>query len=367
MLLLVYVILYTALLLLLFFFWKKNTGRHYGGKVDPKVALVIPFRNEMDNLPLMVDQVASYVPQKWQVIWVDDQSDDGSKDFLRGCIQKIPACDWELLDSRGMGKKSALDTGIRNVDADIIITTDADVRFHRNPFLPLIEAFSDPRIQLVAGPVLSSEAKGWFAAFQQIEWASIQLVTGSSFAMKIPLMCSGANLAFRRSAFLEVDGYKGNEHYLSGDDEFLMKKIVHQFGVRCVSFLSTPGALVEVFPFEGLGGFIQQRVRWAGKWRSHRSLPHVFGAAIGFMIPVFALISIVLWQEGRCGFLAFMFFWFIKICAEYYVLGRILLFYGKKQRLVSHILTSVVHPWYVFRVGLGTLYGKFTWKGRKSK
>ena len=38
-------------------------------------------------------------------------------------------------------------------------------------------------------------------------------------------MCNGANLAYERKAFYEVNGFTGIDHIASGDDMLLMHKI----------------------------------------------------------------------------------------------------------------------------------------------
>ena len=42
-------------------------------------------------------------------------------------------------------------------------------------------------------------------------------------------MCNGANIAYTKKIFEEVNGFKGNEHIASGDDEFLMHKIFEKY------------------------------------------------------------------------------------------------------------------------------------------
>jgi hypothetical protein len=44
-----------------------------------------------------------------------------------------------------------------------------------------------------------------------------------------PNMCNGANIAYPKAVFEEVNGFDGNEHIASGDDEFLMHKIAEKY------------------------------------------------------------------------------------------------------------------------------------------
>jgi len=57
-------------------------------------------------------------------------------------------------------------------------------------------------------------------------------------------MSSAANLAYRKAAFLTVKGYQGNFEYSSGDGDFLLKKIVNEFGAESCRYMHHHTALV---------------------------------------------------------------------------------------------------------------------------
>ncbi|WP_209330596.1 glycosyltransferase [Lunatimonas salinarum] len=366
---LLYVLVYGAMIFLLWLAWR-NSGRRKAFTVDGldnlKVALVVPFRNERANLAQMAYQTFAAIEADWEVIWVDDHSEDGSLQFLQDFIQKHAICSWQLIQSEGIGKKPALEAGIKASHADLIVTTDADVLFAGNPFGLLVEAFAEQQVQLAAGPVMSASAAGWFAKFQQAEWASIQLVTGASFHLGTPLMCSGANLCFRRAAFFEVGGYVGNFQHLSGDDEFLLKKIIAHFGKESVVFVSKPDALVQTKPFRSWDELIAQRERWASKWRLHGNFGHVFGSFLGFFLPVCFLFSPFLLATGAAGYWIFAFVWVVKLIGEGLVLSAILRAYRQPCCWSDVLWVGILHPFFVAQVALGAFRGNFTWKGRKS-
>ena len=67
---------------------------------------------------------------------------------------------------------------------------------------------------------------------------------------------------------------------------------------------------------------------------------------------------------GAKGVFAFGLVWLIKSAAEKLCLGKVLKTVGRQPRNSEILQTSVVHPFYVLRVGIAALSGKFTWKGR---
>jgi cellulose synthase/poly-beta-1,6-N-acetylglucosamine synthase-like glycosyltransferase len=231
----------------------------------------------------------------------------------------------------------------------------------------LLLPFSDPVVNLVAGPVISQPGTGIFAFFQQIEWASILLITGAFFEMERPLMCSGANLAFRKKAFLDVNGYQGNDHILSGDDEFLLKKIITTYGPSSTVFLATKKSLIFVPPADRVGELIRQRVRWASKWRSHGAVLHAVPALVAVLFTVLPLFSILVSMAGFLSVGVLGSIWLGRFICDYLVLGRVLNGLGLRVPWFYYVITGVIHPGYVFAVSLGVIRGGFVWKGRKSK
>src|SRR5690606_39941169 len=60
----------------------------------------------------------------------------------------------------------------------------------------------------------------------------------------------------------------------SSDLVFLLMKITRMFGPASFQFTSRKDTLVKTKPLFSISSFIQQRVRWASKWKLHRSGKH---------------------------------------------------------------------------------------------
>lgn len=338
----------------------------YPQKNELKIAVLIPYRNESVHLPGLLPNVLAVIHSTTEVILINDHSDDGSPNIVREFIDAHHLKLWRMMDNGGNGKKSALTTAINSTDAEIILTTDADCRLTDNWLPGICKHFTRNSVQMVAGSVMTVTEKGFFSSFQQIEWASILLVMRYAFSLNKPLMVSGANLAYRRSAFGAVRGYEGNESHLSGDDEFLLKKIVKNYGPEALVFTKQREGLVWTFPFIGARGFLNQRIRWASKWRHHGSFYHAGIAFGGLLLPVVHLSSFMLLFGRLSDIGVFLAFWSAKIMVERKVLGRILSEYGIGQTSWAYLKTSCIHPLYSVWIGIFGIRGKFIWKGRKN-
>lgn len=362
-------IVYLIALLGLLFLWGKL--QVFGQKVNPKkkVSILIPFRNEQKNLPKILDSIFSLSYGPVEVLFVDDHSqDDGSK-ILESLIQKSANSQItiSIITNSGIGKKAAIETGLKIAEGDIIFTTDADCLLPKNWIEEKLGYFEEPDVQMVAGPVMTTKNRGFFYNFQQIEWASILLVTKAGFQVGHPIMCSAANMAYRKSAFFEVDGYQGNEHVMTGDDEFLLKKIIKKFGHKSAVYATAHRGLVFTQPQDSWKALFTQRSRWASKWRMHGNLSHVLSAVIPFLLQLVFLSSWALLFQGTFSKLVFLFLWSVKIGSERHVLGKVLSDLRIHQGYTNFILTSIIHPVFVIGTVLATFLGGWKWKGRYQK
>jgi len=342
--------------------WPRK-GQKTGFDQDlPAVALLIPLRNEAENLAMLFQEIQKIDYPAIEILLIDDRSEDGSFSVL---IEKAKQDDRiKVLQNPGVGKKSALEFGVENARAELVLCSDSDCRFPEDWVGNMVSPFSDSNIQLVCGPVISAGKKTFFQRFQQIDWASILLITQYFFVSKKPLMCSGANLAYRRSAFFAVKGYDQNRQYLSGDDEFLLKKISAAFGAESCVYLPFFENLVWTQPQLDFAHLVNQRVRWAGKWKAHRDWVHAFSALGSFLIQGIWLASILLLGLGALGILVFLTVWAGKIVTEKSALGSVLKALGLRLSFADFVKSGLLHPFYVLTVAVGALRGKFEWKGR---
>lgn len=345
-------------------------SRFWSGKEDsaqlqaffPAVTLIIPFRNEAKNIPNLSLNLKKLRYPNLHILLIDDHSEDASFEFLEKCFEGNTTI--QILRSHLIGKKAALEFGVKMAAGEIILCSDADCVFPEFWVEKMVFAFQNPQVQLVAGVVMVEEKDDFLAVFQALDWASILLTTKYSFVKNKPLMCSGANLAYRKTAFEQVKGYEGNRDFASGDDEFLLKKILKKYGADACCYLSSGDVLVSTKPEPTWTALLNQRVRWASKWKAHASFSHALSAVAAFLTQAIWIGSLFLIFLGGKGLLAFGFVWLIKIAAEKLSLGKVLRSLGRQPSMFAIMQTAVVHPFYVLRVGSGALSGKFTWKGR---
>jgi polyisoprenyl-phosphate glycosyltransferase len=94
------------------------------------LAVVVPFLNEEENLPLLFDRIAAAMrdqPEALSVIFVDDGSTDGSATWAAQASRKDPRIKLLRL-SRNFGHQVAITAGMDHADADAVVIIDADLQ-----------------------------------------------------------------------------------------------------------------------------------------------------------------------------------------------------------------------------------------------
>jgi dolichol-phosphate mannosyltransferase len=100
-----------------------------------ELAIVIPTLNERENVPVVVERLGSALAGiRWEVVFVDDDSPDGTADLVRelGQRQGNIRC-VQRLGRRGLS--SACIEGILASSAPFIAVMDADLQ-HDEALLP---------------------------------------------------------------------------------------------------------------------------------------------------------------------------------------------------------------------------------------
>ena len=95
------------------------------------LSVVIPSYNEMANLQKgTLDKIKSYLSKKrknfsYEVIVVDDGSDDGSREFVEKFVKENHN-EFRILKNNHLGKAGAVTSGVLHAKGDFILFTDMD-------------------------------------------------------------------------------------------------------------------------------------------------------------------------------------------------------------------------------------------------
>jgi glycosyltransferase involved in cell wall biosynthesis len=117
------------------------------------LSLIIPVKNEAENLPLLYDaikQALKPIKQSWEVIFVDDGSTDQSLDVLQSLVNEDPQCIRVVVFRRNFGQTAAISAGIDYAHGETIVLLDADLQNDPADIPRLLEKL-DEGFDLVSG------------------------------------------------------------------------------------------------------------------------------------------------------------------------------------------------------------------------
>ncbi len=337
--------------------WERSARRRSDKLPDLKVSVVIPVRNEAHHIGMLLRSLKQQTVRPHEILVVDDHSDDNLSQTL--AASKVPGL--TLLRSPGVGKKQAIAFAVGSARGDIMVTTDGDCVVGRHWVESMIRPFAAAETLLTFGPVRVADDGRFFSRLQGVEFSSLIGAGAAMATLGRPVMCNGANLAYRKRVFEAVNGYGGNEHIASGDDEFLMRKVmaISRDGVH---YNGAPEAVVTTLAQADLRSFLLQRLRWASKWGANTSWVARTLAVCIFLVQCVWIIAIVglgvapsALLVGAVG---------AKVLLEAIFTRRVCLFLGVRWSLLPFLVIQAVYPFYVVGVAVLSPFLRLRWKGR---
>ncbi|RLD21062.1 MAG: hypothetical protein DRI69_04975 [Bacteroidetes bacterium] len=358
-------------LLLSFYLWHWNRIVPLAVDEDENqanISVVIPVRNEAPGIIRCIDSIlAQNFRGTFDIIIVDDHSTDETVKIVRERYDLTDHVKLVLLSDKSEkaeGKKAALKAGIAEAPREVIITTDGDCVY--SPlWLATLSSYFTPSVQIVTGPVVYPEGTKMLQGFQALDLLSLILATAAGIQSRSYFLGNGANLAFRKSAFIAVDGYSGNEGFVSGDDLFLIEKITGHFGDHSIRYAKSPDAAVLTQPQETLRTFLSQRLRWASKNGALGDRRVFYLWSFLWVVNASVVVLLILGILGYVPLLMVGIILYIKMMLEGIALYQVAQYFSMKSVMRWFPWAFFLNVLYVVAIGLMTILApSFKWKGR---
>lgn len=365
------VLIYSLALCILIIGWIRPVNREIkaSGASIPLVSVAIPVRNEKENILLLLDDLEQqdYPKSHFEVIVVDDHSDDGTLQLIRDQKERF-SFRLELLtlngaEGSGSAKKMALSLAVSHALGAYILTTDGDCRIQRGWISAYARGFQQDKPSFLSGMVAFDCRENLFQEIQALEFAALTGVGAASMRLGYPNMCNAANMAFCKKTFMDVGGFHGIENIISGDDSLLLKKFQRHDPSK-IRFLKVKEAVVRTAPQQSLSGFYHQRKRWVSKWK--RQNPATIAIAVFiFVFHASFLTAGALTIAGVYPAILFLLQWLFKLIFELIFLKKVYTFLEQNMNFVAVAVLEFTYSFYAVFFGIAAHIGGFTWKGRK--
>ncbi len=348
------------ILIAIFLFGLFRRSRRVNGR-RLSVSVIVPARNEATNIDACLRALAAqtYPDDHLEIIVVDDQSTDDTADRIDKWTRCLPHLSRVSVTHQDYDcpKKNALWQGIKHARGDIIFTTDADCQPGPNWIISTLAHFaSDVGIVIGHAPLLQN--KKALSGLLSLQALIVSTLAAGSAGIGFPLTCSGRNMAYRRKAFDEANGFNDIGHIIGGDDVLLMRQIAQKSAWK-IRFNADADAFVPSASHPD--NLINRQVRYQSK-TIHYGIPTlILALAVYIFHVILATLPILFWIDaelfsvvGSC--LA------IKVIADavFLLLGGIR-FKSLKLLLWFPVLEILIIPYIVIICALGT-FSPFKWK-----
>ncbi len=343
-------------------------------KPKTKFSIVIPFRDEAENLPKLLDSISNlnYPKDLFEVILVDDESDDGSADIIYNLLDTkdfTGTDNIKIIQNNRVSnspKKDAITSAIEMTNNEWIITSDADCVLPEYWLDTFDEFIQTKQPNSIVAPVTYYGQTSFFNRFQTLDVLSLQGATIGGFGLQKPFLCNGANFAYRKSIFRELQGFEGNMKIASGDDIFLLEKLKNHDSKK-VNYLKNPKAIVHTQPVSSLQQLINQRLRWASKTSRN---PNWFSKLLGLVVFLanlvcLSLVPLLIFNliSPRMAVSLLV----IKLGIDFLLLFKTARFFKQENLLLSFLFSSFLYPFFSVYIVILSLFKSYHWKGRTFK
>lgn len=340
-----------------------------------KFSIVIPFRNEAENLPALLKSIRSleYPKELFEVLFVDDASEDDSVEIIENFIkERLFDCAQGdirvILNERKTNspKKDAISTAIEQAKHEWIITTDADCLAPKYWLDSFDEYIQKNDVNCIAAPVTYIIKNSFLDRFQLLDMLSLQGATIGGFGINKPFLCNGANFAYTKALFNELNGFDGNTHTASGDDIFILEKAAKKHPKQ-LHYLKCELATVFTKTQPTWNALLSQRVRWAAKTSAYNNWLGKFTGLVVLLMNALIIALLTLTIIDAFNLKVFIYLVIIKFNIDFFIIYKSALFFNQKGVLKSFIISFIYYPFFSVYVAFISMFSSYKWKGRVFK
>lgn len=221
----------------------------------PLVSIIVPAFNEEINSVRTINSLLNQDYPNFEIIFVDDGSKDQTFQKVSDAFTDESAV--KIFSKPNGGKASALNYGIQQSQAEIVVCIDADTQLKSDAVSHLVKKFGDQKVAAVAGNVKVGNEINMITRWQSIEYITSQNFDRRAFdLLNCITVVPGAIGAFKRESVEAAGGFTMDT--LAEDCDLTMRLLRCGYTItnctEAVSYTEAP---------ETVRQFMNQRFRWS--------------------------------------------------------------------------------------------------------
>jgi len=355
---LLWLYLFLQLLVLAGFFSERPRARIPA--ILPPVAVLVPARNEADNMGECLDSLLKLnYPKNLLEIWIgNDASTDQTVKLVQQYEQHYPHVHlYEVTENLGSAKAkgNVLAHLVKQCKADYIFVTDADIEVSPSWIAHLLPFLMQDKVGMVSGTTVV-DGKSYFEKWQGLEWmlGNGHIIGLDRLGLKSTAV--GNNMAFTREAYLATGGYE--QMPFSVTEDFQLFKAIRQGRFNTHNLIETRSLNLSKAQTQ-LGELLHQRKRWL---QGAQGLPWYWLFIFMLQALFYPVLIVLLFVHPVMA----LKLWVVKVLVQ----TVFLLLISQRLKLKIHWPTLILFEPYSFimqflMLGFYALPIKMDWKERK--
>ncbi len=262
-------------------------------KTEP-VSVIICARNEAENLEVFLPSILEQDYHDYEVIVVNDCSDDDTEDILEKYLRQydnLKVTKIHKESSLSHSKKMALFIGIKAAQNDLLLLTDADCQPVTKDWISSFVSSFNQSTDFVLGYGGYLREKSLLNKYIRYDSSFIAMQYAGMAMAGLPYMGVGRNLAYRKSVFLENKGFGPHLNLQSGDDDLFVNMLADK---KNTAVNLAPESFTRSIPSKTWKEFQKQKTRHLSTASHYKMLTKIMLAAEPVSRLLFYSILVVL-------------------------------------------------------------------------
>lgn len=251
------------------------------------VTVIIAARNESENLPKLLKCLSDQDYPDFEVIIVNDRSEDNSQPILSEWAAHHPnfkVIHHEKLPAGWTGKKYALFTAVSQAKKEVLLFTDADCLPACNQWISTMVSSIDEKTDIVLGYSPYQKTPGWLNRFIQFETLLVALQYLGFSQLGKTYMGVGRNMAVRRDKY-NLDYLEKIKNLEGGDDDLMISHLASSCKVRIEI---RPESFTISKPKTSLKSYLKQKTRHLAAGKHYHKKDQT-------LLGIFTLSCVIVW------------------------------------------------------------------------
>ncbi len=197
-------------------------------KKENSISIIVSAKNEENNIPKLLYSLEkqNYPKEKYEVIIVDDDSNDNTFNLIKNLISNKSIFRIIKSDNKKIfGKRGALQKGIEDAKYDYIVITDADCEPQSDWLISFSNIFNQG-YDFAFGIAPFYQTKNLINKISCYENFRNSILAFAFTQSNLPYTATSRSIGFSKNAFTKLNGYFNTTDSISGDDDLLLREAV---------------------------------------------------------------------------------------------------------------------------------------------